>query len=68
MLLSCLTFHNKELKIEPKIDKETNLTRVDLPISGTEADKTLFNDYVFEKGIENIKKVDEETARKVLNR
>lgn len=62
-----IVFHNKELKIEPKIDKETNLTRVDLPIGGTETDKTLFNDYVFEKGIENMKKVDEMIARKVLN-
>lgn len=63
-----IVFHNKELKIEPKTDKETNLTRVDLPIGGSEADKKLFNDYVFEKGVENIKKVDEETTRKVLNR
>ena len=62
-----IVFHNKELKIEPKIDKETNLTRVDLPIGGTETDKTLFNDYVFETGVENMRKVDEMTARKVLN-
>ena len=62
-----LIFRNKEIKIEPKTDKETNLTRVDLPVDGSDKDKMLFNDYVFEKGIENIKKVDETTARKVLN-
>ena len=62
-----IVFHNKEIKIDPKTDKNTGLTRVDLPIGGTEPDKMLFNDCVFENGIENMKKVDEITARKVLN-
>ena len=59
-----IVFENKDITVELKTEK--GYTRLDLPVKGSAPDVKLFNDTVFENGINRNTQVDDTTAEKVL--